>query len=300
MLYTVSAPATSGNLGPGFDLLGLAYDLRLTIRARRADHFEVITQGEGAESLPTDETNLIAKTYRAACERLQKPVIPLAIMVDNPIPVCGGLGSSATALAGGEALAAVVHGLEPDRDAIFQRCAQAEGHPDNAAPAVYGGLTHCGQADGLFTSRQAPLDPRLRVLLATPSDRADTETMRAALPKSWPQADLDANRELVSRLLAGLANGDSAGLACSREDRIHQPYRLPLLHQTRALFNLWCQDPRLPGCFLSGSGPTVAAWVLDETLTTADFETAIRALGIEAKLWLVAIDRDGLIASSSA
>lgn len=299
MHYTVSAPATSGNLGPGFDLLGLAYDLRLTLRARRAERFEVITLGEGADSLPSDETNLIAKTYRAACERLHLPAIPLAIEVDNPIPVCGGLGSSATALAAGEALAAVVHGLEPDRDAIFQRCAQAEGHPDNAAPAVYGGLTHCGEADGLFTSRQAPLDSRLRVLLATPSDRADTETMRAALPKTWPQADLDVNRDLVTRLLAGLAAGDPAGLACSREDRIHQPYRLPLLHQTRAIFELWCKDARLPGCFLSGSGPTVAAWVLDPTLTTADFADAIRALGIEAKMWLVAIDRDGLIASST-
>ncbi|CAM2011092.1 homoserine kinase [Acanthopleuribacter pedis] len=294
MTFTVSAPATSGNLGPGFDQLGLAYDLRLTIHAEPAERFSVVTEGEGAGSLPTDEHNLIARTYRAACERLDKPVVPLHMRVINPIPVCGGLGSSATALSGGEALAAAVHGLPLDREAVFQRCAQAEGHPDNAAPAVFGGLHLCGQNGDRFTTEKIPMDARLRVLLATPCDRADTETMRRALPESWPQADLDFNRDLVQRLLHALKTGEPAGLACSQQDRIHQPYRLPLLKNTKAVFDLWCADPRLPGVFLSGSGPTVAAWVRDETLSAAPFAHALGEAGIEAKIQLVAVDQEGL------
>ena len=293
--FRVSAPATSGNLGPGFDELGLAYDLRLEVVAKRAKHFEAQTVGEGAEDLPTDGSNLILASYREMCSALNLSAPPLSIEVRNPIPICGGLGSSATALVCGMALAYRVHGREVDRESIFQRAAAAEGHPDNVAPSVFGGLNRCGGQAWHFTSARMAIHPGIRVLLVTPDAKADTATMREALPCAWSEEDRHANKALTEKLVKGLADGKPEGLACSQRDRMHQPYRFPLQPKSECIFKYLCDHPDVAGSFLSGSGPTVAGWLLDKPdLIAESFRGPIEGLVGPVRIWMVSVDHEGL------
>ena len=295
--WFLSAPATSGNLGPGFDRMGLAYGLRLEIRARPAERFSVEPLGKDAGELPRDERNLILATYINECRRLGWPCPPLALTADNPIPIKGGLGSSATAIAGGLALAWLANGKEVDRQAVFERAATLEGHPDNVAPAIFGGLTLCGKsANGTFTSRPGTLADGIKVLLVTPDAQADTASMRKALPKSWPEEIERETDQLVQRLIAGLANADAEGLGSSQLDRKHQPYRFALQPEARRVFETLCEEPAAAGVFLSGSGPTVAAWILGEGRDLPDFPQRFKSMGIDTEVRLVDIDRAGLIA----
>lgn len=299
----LAVPATSANLGPGFDQLGLALDLHLRVRAIPAPLWSVVVRGEGAEILATDATNLIVQAClkgralaTAAGQHIRDQAYRLE--VDNPIPVSRGLGSSATAIVAGLALAQLSKGGELERELLFQQAAAFEGHPDNVAPAVFGGLCICGPATAHgFSHRQGQLDPRIRFLAVIPGQSASTAKMRGILPDHYADAVLAHNAEACAQLLRGLAAGDAEGLRCSEADQMHQPYRLSAVPVTGQIYELLRAHDGIAGAFLSGSGATVAGWVMGPDPSVA-IQALIQAHQIDARVVLLAPDLKGIVAQA--
>lgn len=289
----LAVPATSANLGPGFDRFGLAHQLYLTVTARPASDWSVVVRGQGAGQLASDASNLIVKACLSGWAQLGAQVSAYHLEVDNPIPVSRGLGSSATAIVAGLALAQASLGGDLDRELLFQQAATYEGHPDNVAPAIFGGLCLCSQAGSRFSWQQGALDQRIRVLAVIPGQSASTEKMRGILPHSYADEVLAANAAACDRLLEGLAKADPAGLRASEDDQLHQPYRLAAMPICARIYDLLRQEPLLAGAFLSGSGATVGAWVVGED-PSARVRDQLAAQGIDAEVRLLIPDRQGL------
>lgn len=290
----VRVPATTANLGPGFDRLGLALQRYFDVHAAPADAWRIETSGFGAADLPTDEQNLIARAYTYACNQKGWLIKPLKISAQNSIPVNAGLGSSATAIVAGLALAYLTNHQTPDRQQIFALAAAIEGHPDNVAPAVFGGLCDCrSNSDGTFQYQARPIHPDIQLVVAEVDDRAETSAMRNALPKPTPQAAITKAQALVETLLEGLRDADPEKLKLSEADPIHQPYRFPLLQRSQQVYEHFCANQDLSGAFLSGSGPTVAAWLRNKTQLPASVEAALSQLPFNVRSSVLAVDTLG-------
>ena len=261
---TVEVPATSANLGPGFDCLGLALDLHDTLSGEVAGSGLVVElEGEGAESLPRDERHLVVRSMRAAFDALGVTPPGLVLRAVNRIPQSRGLGSSSAAIVGGLALArALVEDPAVLDDAALLRLATAiEGHPDNVAPALLGGFVVSGH-DGVETwGVPAPVLPAVSAVAFVPPDGVSTEVARGLLPDHVPHATAAANSGRAALLVAAMG-GASDQLFRATEDFLHQDFRRPAMPESLALVD----SLRSAGlaAVVSGAGPTVLV------LTTAE------------------------------
>ncbi len=255
-METVRVPASSANLGPGFDALALALDLHLECRFRRSDRLQIRVAGRDAELIPTDETNLIWRTAADAARKAGAAMPPLEIEIHNDIPVGKGLGSSAAALVAALAIADRVLGLGWARERILDEAARLEGHPDNVAACVLGAVTvSAPEADGTTRAVRLEMPNGFRVAAVVPDYQLPTVKMRAVLPECYSSADAIFNLQRAALLVAALSTGDRRAFPAALEDRIHQPYRsgvVPGLEEILAL-----RAPGLLGCALSGAGPSV-------------------------------------------
>lgn len=255
----VRVPATSANLGPGFDCLGLALGLYNEVEAEPADGWAVVARGEGAEALPAGAENLVARAARRVLEEAGAAGQALRLRLVNGIPLARGLGSSAAAVVGGMVAANALLGLPLGRDRILELAAEMEGHGDNAAPALWGGVTvFSPRAGGGVVLR---LDPPagLRLGLVIPEATVSTAAARAVLPEQVPRADAVHNVQRACLLVACLATGRLESLGAALADRLHQPYRgglVPGLAEALAL-----RVPGVLGVCLSGSGPTLLCFL---------------------------------------
>lgn len=282
-VFHLSVPASSANLGPGYDTLALALELRMTALAQGSEYWHFQLEGEGAEDLPTDGNNLVARAYSHYCQSHDLKPTAFSLQIVNPIPVARGLGSSAAAIVIGMGLAQLAHEDYLDRDRLFLAAAAYEGHPDNIAAAVYGGL----QAIEGTTSKSAPIHSDIRICLASPGDRKSTRELRKAVPDRISRHDAEATAAARDRLLSGLATGDREKLLASEEDRRHQPYRLEILESSRILFGLFREDPGITGAFLSGAGTTVGGWVLNPENPLSRLQDKLDALQLDIQLRLL-------------
>lgn len=294
MGYRIFVPATTANLGPGYDVLGLALDLHLEMETEPAEAWEVITLGAGSDALPKGEDNLIVIACQSLLKEMEAEVEPQRLVVKNPIPVSRGLGSSATAIVAGMALAQLLANGKLHLGNLFQAAARFEAHPDNVAPAVYGGLRICGHEQERFFSEAGPMASNIRVLLVIPQTPTSTEEMRGVLPEHYSQADLDATVHLRSRLLQALANGDSSELMVSQDDVMHQPYRLKVQPESKRIFDFLCTSKSVAGAFLSGSGPTIGAWLVSDESPVEALESQFKGMDIEAQLLVLNVDSRGV------
>jgi homoserine kinase len=258
----VRVPATSANLGPGFDTLGLALELRDELEAEVvADGLLVEVSGYGAGQVPLDERHLVVRAMRATFDRLGKQPTGLRLACKNVIPHARGLGSSSAAIVAGVWLAReLVAGgrLLLDDVALLDLAAQLEGHPDNVAPALLGGFVISGQdADGAFWAVPAGVDPRISAVVFVPSSPVSTEAARGLLPAEVPHADAAANAGRTALLVAALA-GRPEQLLRATEDRLHQTYRRSAMPESLALVEALRADG-VPAV-ISGAGPTVLAF----------------------------------------
>lgn len=286
----VRVPATSANLGSGFDAVGLALDYHDEIVfARVADPADtsvnVVIRGEGEDTLPRDETHLVVSTFRKACQVFGLPRFGFLMTASNRIPQARGLGSSAEAIVAGiSAAAAFAHPGRISRDAIFDLAAQIEGHPDNVAPAVYGGLTVSYDlvtdegvgslpiAGGTplapgFHSLRYQVDPAIRATVFVPDFHLSTEKARRALPDQVPYADAVHNLSRVALIPGALNPSSLAGegedlsaranslLFVATQDRLHQPYRANLMPASTDLIDLFRRHGYAAA--VSGAGPCV-------------------------------------------
>lgn len=267
MRVTVRVPATSANLGPGFDTFGIALDLCNEVTIDTDASPGVTWEGEGADELPMDGSDLVSTTMASISALMEMPLPPLALHGVNRIPLARGLGSSSAATVAGVVLASRVLDLGIDgwnveparRDAlsVFMQAAKIEGHPDNAAPATYGGLTIV--VDG-SVHRLEP-HPELRTVVLVPSVRLDTASARGALPDRVPMTDAVFNLGHAALLVEALTN-DPSLLQEALRDRLHQDARLELVPEMADQFDRIRALRRVPIC-VSGAGPSLLAFPLD-------------------------------------
>lgn len=254
----VEVPATSANLGPGFDTLGLSLDLWDHLEAEVvADGLTVVVEGQGAGAVALDETHLVVSSMHAAFDAMGERPPGLRLHCRNVLPHARGLGSSSAAIVGGVVLARelVVDGTSLlDDDAAFALAAQIEGHPDNVAPAFFGGATISWATDAGFRSARAPIDAAVGAVVLVPPVGVTTEAARGLLPATVPHADAAANAGRAALLVAALA-GQHRLLLDATHDLLHQGYREPAMPETLALVRALRADGH--AAVVSGAGPTV-------------------------------------------
>ncbi|MFC4564514.1 homoserine kinase [Nocardiopsis mangrovi] len=255
----VRTPATSANLGPGFDALGLALALYDEVEARPRDDGEVTVtvEGEGAGEVPLDASHLVVRAMRQTCEAEGVPFTGADLRCRNAVPHGRGLGSSASAIVAGAAVAlAFVHGADAvDRDRLFRIAADLEGHPDNVAPCVHGGFTVAWRGGAGWGALRLPTSPLLRAVACVPAARLSTEEARGLLPDRVPHADAAFTAGRAALLVAAVS-GHPELLLEATEDRLHEGYRAPAMPAGAALIRELRERDGL-AAVVSGAGPTV-------------------------------------------
>ena len=258
---SVTVPATSANLGPGFDSLGLALSLRDDLTARvTGEGIAVAVSGAGADRVPRDESHLVVRAMLAAFALLGARPPGLSLRCTNRIPHGRGLGSSSAAIVAGVSLArGLVAGgaLLVDDDRLFALAAEIEGHPDNVAPALLGGLVVSGREGDSFFAVPLDVDPRVSVVVFVPPTPLETTVARGLLPTSVPHAAAAAGAGRAALLTAALARHPEHLLLATR-DFLHQDYREPAMPESLALMRALRADG-VPAT-VSGAGPTVLAF----------------------------------------
>jgi homoserine kinase len=259
--HEISVPASIANLGPGFDTLGVAVDLYLRVRIAK-----VVNDGRGRLECrfpdgPLRGPNLIDTAFRAFPVGRRRP--SLVVDVQSEIPLRSGLGSSAAATVAGLQLAELLESRR-DEDELLRAATDIEGHPDNAAPALFGGVTSCcvGETGSIAVTRW-PWPAKWRIVVVTPKPELATSVARRALPRRLPLADAVFNLQHLALLLGALTSGDQEQFREALRDRVHQPYRerlVPGLHRV-----LGVRHPDVIGFCLSGAGPSIAAFTTGRT-----------------------------------
>ena len=285
----VIAPATTANLGPGYDCLGLALDLwnRLEVMddvdgSGNLPRVEIVGEGEG--ELATGEDNLVYRSMAFLFREANRDMPPVRLRCHNEIPLERGLGSSAAAITGGLVAANVMCGAPFTPNDLLEMAATIEGHPDNVAAAVHGGLQLVvTDQDRLFT---APINmpPDLSAVLFIPELRIATSDARAVLPETVSVADAVHNMSRTALLVAGMGGNRLEYLGVATEDRLHQPYRQKLFPAMKLLFKA-ALDAGALGVFLSGSGSTVLALAQEREMTVAyEMAEAAKQAGVAGRV----------------
>lgn len=261
----VTVPATSANLGPGFDSLGLALELRDELEATvTASGLGVDVVGESAGDVARDETHLVVRAMRACFDVLGAQPDGLLLSCRNRIPHARGLGSSAAAIVGGIVLArALVDGgaQRMDDESAFRLAAELEGHPDNVAAAVYGGLTIAGLSGNTFYATRVPVAPAITAEVFVPPTALSTELARGLLPELVTHRHAVANAGRAALLVAGLA-GQPELLLTATADLLHQSYRRPAMPDSLDLVDRLRADGH--AAVVSGAGPSVLVLSADD------------------------------------
>ena len=271
--FEVVAPATTANLGPGFDCLGMALDLwnRLEVApvpggSTASSRVEIA--GEGVDELASDASNLTFRALRFLFDEAGLEMPPLRLRCHNVIPLSRGMGSSAAAIAGGLVAANHLCGNPYSPSELLEMAATIEGHPDNVAAAVLGGL-QLVVSDGpqLYTA-PIPVPEEIQTVLFIPEARIATSDARAVLPGEVSVADAVFNMGRVALLVAGMGLDRPEYLDVATQDKLHQPYRQPLFPAIKLIFAA-ARDAGALGVFLSGSGSTVLALTRGREMTVA-------------------------------
>jgi len=254
--WHLRVPASSANLGPGFDALGLALSPYLICRFRRAEQLAIRVSGRDADLISTGDDNLIWQTALLVAQHSDQSIPPIELEVENEIPLGKGLGSSAAALTAGVIIADVMLGLKWKSHRILDEAARIEGHPDNVAACVLGSIVASAiDSSGMTRAVRLELPPSFEVAVVVPDFPLPTHEARAVLPNQYSKADAVFNVQRSALLIAALATGTISAFPAALEDRFHQPYRLQLIPGLEEILRL--RAPGLLGCCLSGAGPSI-------------------------------------------
>jgi homoserine kinase len=268
-------PASSANLGPGFDAVAVALDFSLEIEAAPAAEFSIIATGHNREHIARLENNLILEIYKRLLTENNRPVTPLAIRMNNEIPLGKGCGSSAAGRLAAVALAVHFGKLGWSSEQILEEATALEGHPDNVSACWLGGLVMAAcEGRAVRVARVAPPD-QWRAMVVLPTEPLPTSKARALLPDCYDRADVVTN--IQSAALLGLAFAQARGdlLRMAMRDRIHQPYRASFCPLLAPLLPL-AGEHGILGAALSGAGPAVLL-VVDSEASVPAATAAIRA-----------------------
>ena len=295
---TVRVPATSANCGPGFDCLGLACTLYNEFTYERLpleQGVQVVSEGQGSGQLPEGRSNLAAQSFFALWEKLKQPKTGLKITCRIRVPVSRGLGSSSTAIVAGLTAANVLAGNPLTKPELVTEATKIEGHPDNVAPAILGGITVNVMEGGRVESLKIALARPLKLVVLVPDMPLPTSKARAALPRTVPHKDAVYNASRAALLVGSLMSGDYEFLTTALEDRLHQPYRLPLIPGAKEAL----EAARKAGAYngiISGAGSTLMAYVPadgDALKVGKAMEEPFKKRNIRTTIHLLDIDPDG-------
>ncbi len=300
---TLCLPATSANLGPGFDTAGLAMAIYLTIEAKLALQpgaplLTIEATGRHAERCARPGNNMIFETYRDVLKIAGVPIMPLEISIDNEIPLGMGCGSSAAALLGGVMLANHFGNLGWDLHACMEEACRREGHPDNVAACALGYMTVSAVTDGRVTAATCGEGLGWQLLLALPTASLPTERARALLPASYSRADAVYNLQRTALLTAAFALNRGDLLRVAMQDKLHHPYRLEACPLLPLLLPLAAKSGIL-GVALSGAGPGVLL-IADEDANTSALVTRIRQAAGDSSLEILSTSIAGGVISRTS
>ncbi len=273
-VFRLRLPASSANLGAGFDAAAVAFDFFLEIEAEPAAEFSIAATGRDAALCARLQDNLVLETYQQMLSGNGRPITPLAIRMANSIPLGMGCGSSAAALFAAIVFAVHFGQLGWDAARVLEEATALEGHPDNVSACWLGGFVAAACVGRTVHVAQVDPPPEWRVIIVLPAEPLATSKARSMLPASYPLRDVIANLQSVS--LLGLAFTQARGdlLAAAMRDRIHQPYRAPICPLLPALLPLTGQHGIL-GAALSGAGPGILV-IVDSQENLAQASAAIR------------------------
>jgi homoserine kinase len=285
---TARVPATAANLGSGFDCLGVALELRNEIVLDLGEPFGIEVEGEGVDRLPRDGRNMVARTIEGFFERLGRPAPPFRLTLRNRIPLTGGLGSSSATLVGALLVANVAAGRPRSVEQLLCLAAELEGHPDNVAPAVLGGLVVAvAEPDAGLIAVPLPVPPELTAVLFVPSFVMRTRRARQLLPKLVPHRDAVFNAARTALLVSAFQSGRLELLRVAMQDRLHQPYRSQLFPAMGAVFEAALSAGACGAC-LSGAGSAILAFATDRQSAIGEaLERAASTRGVRGR-WMVA------------
>lgn len=285
----IKTPATSANMGPGFDCLGMAVNLHNELWLKiLSDGAESVITVEGYGAGVSDNLdNVIYKTYVDALERHGLDVKPVAMHCINRVPFARGLGSSSAAAVSGLAVAQIVSGNHFTKDDLMQMATAIDGHPDNVLPAILGGIViGCLNADGRVVAQKlAPLE-NLYAYALIPDYSLPTSKARAAMPESYSREDVVHNLGHLGYLVAALANGSVAALKDAFNDRVHEPYRMSLMPGMEEAKEIALRHGAL-AALVSGAGSTLLI-LSDAQRDYSESQKALEKLGVDSELIEVA------------
>ena len=262
---TVRVPATTANLGPGFDCLGMALDIWNTVEVNVGPPGFEIT-GYGHDALPRDATNLVHLSIVRIFHELGHPIPEIHVSCHNGIPMTGGMGSSSAAMVGGLVAGnALCEGAIPEDD-LLQIASEIEGHPDNVTPALLGGFQIAVTEQGRVIPASVPIPDGLAAVLYVPNVPMPTDESRGILEPEISRADAVYNIGRAALLVRAFATGDLAHLEAATDDRLHQPQRQAIFFPMKNLFRAAMGAGAL-GVFLSGGGSSVLALTRDREFT---------------------------------
>lgn len=269
----VTAPASSANLGPGFDVFAAALQMHLELEVCEAEAFSIDV---GSAALPETRENLVVRAF----ERLH-PADGIRFELRSDIPVARGLGSSAAAIVAGLMAADHLFELALGKDEVYRHAVELEGHPDNVGAAVYGGIALCPRAADGELPAPVRLEPPegVETVLVIPSEEVPTDEARAALPADVPLADAVANVAAAAQLALGVERSDLALIAGGLADHLHQPHRAALYPRSLELVAR-AREMGAVGASISGAGPAVLVWCFWQ-----DTGKVAAALSREAEGW---------------
>lgn len=258
----VRVPATSANMGPGFDVIGMAIDMWSEFTVERSEKFEVVCEGEGSHDMPLDDSNLVCFGLKAAFKRAGKPVPTLKYLLVNRIPYARGLGSSSAAIVGGLVAGFVLAGHRVPTwgsEELLNLAAEIEGHPDNVAPALYGGIQLGIHTGARWMTERVNIPPGLQCICFIPEVIGKTSTARGVLSDSISRKEAVFNIGRVAWLINALATNNIDQLRYGVEDALHQPQRGAAVYPHMNPVIKAAVEAGASAAYLSGAGPTVMA-----------------------------------------
>jgi homoserine kinase len=292
---TVRVPGTTANCGPGFDTIGIACTIynELSLTLDRQGGFSLAVTGEGADTIPANERNIAYQAVRAVLKKVGRTDPGIAIRMHNAIPLARGLGSSAAAIVGALVAANAATGDALGKDELLAMATALEGHPDNVAPAIYGGITISTIVGGVPRSLRFTPPAPLRLVVAVPEFGLSTRAARQVLPKTVPFADAVFNVSRAALLIGALCQGRFDLLGSAFEDRLHQPYREKLIPGMADVLAAARAQGAL-GAALSGAGPCLIAFAQQGAASIGDAMVgAFARHGVKAAYRDLGIDGDG-------
>lgn len=289
-MITVRVPGTSANLGPGFDCFGLA----LSIYGKLS--FEETESGLSFENVAPEfqnENNLAVRAYRRTLREISAPEKGLFVRIESDIPVSRGLGSSASLLVAGIVAANAAHGYPLDQQAMLNIATELEGHPDNVAPALLGGLTVSLMDDKNIFCMECPVARNVRFCVLVPDFELETKKARAVLPAEIPFRDGCFNAAHSAVLLKALEAGDLKAIGAAMKDRLHQPYRTALINEYEKVYAM-AMDCGASAFCISGAGPALMCVYSDRNFG-GRMKAAVRSLHSRWRVLPLNVDTQGAV-----